>query len=429
MKTTRLLVLLALALALAGCGSGPSSSTGTGATSQGLALRGRELFGRVTPPGVVERLDGLGPAPAGFVYTQAGLWNDSWPERDGTAEDAAREAGRIVLAPGFGPEGLYALLSRSGDSGQALVLCFGRNLDPALRSVEGGQRARDALLAVQAAPPETGGANPVVVGALTPLGNPATFHALRELHPDSLTPVLHQQFWGVRAAVAEPGAGEGLQKAIKVADIGNYLSGTYGAFGMGFVSSRLQVQSLHTPAEIIEGLRLDYPGGFQGQTRVGLLRFPRDGAYALPVAYPAPAGPVVGGVYPYTGNGFTATVRANAIPEYCIPSAGRMPLAPGSTLVEVDEAGVEHLRGTWNGAQWVTPLRGAPPVPAVGMASGSWKVGGYAVEAVAQDDTRLYLASAGQPLPEGLLEDQRLVGRLEYRGWLPQGDPRLVPVR
>lgn len=432
MKTMRLLALLALALVLAGCGSTASGPSGTGATYEGLALRGRELFVQTNPPVVLELLDGLGEARATFVFAQAGRWNGSWVERTGTAEEAARAAGRIVTAPGFGPAGLYALLSRTGDDpGQALVLCFGRNLDPALQPVEGAERARDSLVAVQATPPETQGQNPLVVAALTPeLGNLATFHALRELHPDTLTPVLHQQFWGVRAAIPEPAAGEEMQKAIKLGDIANYLSGKFGAFAMGFMSSHLQVEMLHTPAEIIEGLRLDYPGGFQGDARIGLLRFGRDAAYAVPVAYPSPLGPVTGGLYPYTGNGFTATVRANAIPEYSIPSSGKMPLSPGSTLVEVDEAGVEHLRGTWNGAQWVTPLGAeAPKPPAAWLASGTYRVDGYLLEAVAQDADNLYLAFAGQALPGGLLEDQQLVGRLEYRGRLRKADPRLVPVR
>lgn len=424
------LLLLLLALLLAGCGGGTATGSGTGTTSESLATRGRLLLLRAAAPEPVRVVAAIGTLDAGrqeFVFARVGAWSYTWPERTGTADEAARSAAAIVLDPAFGPEALFRLLSRTGDDpGQALVLCFGRNLAPELLPVKGNLRARDSLVAVVATP-ETGGENPFVTAALTPaLGNLPTFHALRTLHPDTLTPVLRQEFRTVRAAVPTPEAGEPLTKALKVSAVARYLSGEFGPFAFGFVASASGTAGLRTPAEIIEGLRLDYPGGFQGETRVALLRWARDGAFPVPIAYPVPEGPVTQGEYPYTGNGFTATVRGNAIAEFAIPAPDRMPLNPGATLVEVDEAGAEHLRGTWNGTNWVVPAGAVAPRVAVQPASGSCTVAGIPLEVLARDEEYLYLGSFGRALPDELLQDQELVGRLEYRGRVRQADPRLV---
>ena len=100
----------------------------------------------------------------------------------------------------------------------------------------------------------------------------------------------------------------------------------------------------------IEGLRLDYPGGFAGETRVAQLTYPQTPSFTLLIPYSAAFGGTQTGDYPLTGNGFTATVAASAIPEWVLAD-----LAPGSTLLEVDEQGQRILRGTWTGAAWAIP--------------------------------------------------------------------------
>ena len=427
----RLLVALVLLVACL-VGAAPAGSRSV-ATREQEVQRGRAFLLATCDPDpavaarVVEQIGALGQARAELVFARVSRWSDAWPERSGTSQEASKALREIVLHPKFGAEALGALLGRTGqDPGQALVLCFARNLSPAMAPTQGELRARDALVAVQAAE-ESGGDNAPVRAALTPrLGNMPTFHALRNLAPDSLTPVLHREFWRVRAAVPAPAPGEAMQKTLKLSKIQGYLSGEFGPYIFGFVCKASQVACLRTPADHIAGLRLDYPGGFQSETRVAILRWKREGASPVPVAYPAPDGPVQGGAYPYTGNGFTGATRALALGEYCIPTADKMPLNPGATLVELDEAGGEHLRGRWNGLGWVVPPGRVAVETKVRPFSASVRVAGHALEAVGRDDQYVYLGSFGEPLPQGLLEDQQQEGRLEYRGRVRIDDPRLA---
>ncbi len=395
--------------------------------------RGRAFLLETCDPGpavaadVVARIEGLGEARSSQVFAAISYWRDVWPERNGTSGQAAEAVRDIVMHPDFGPEALAILLSRPDQApGQALVVCVARNLDPAVIPDQGTLRARDALLSFQAAD-ESAGDNAFVQAALTPrLGDMPTFHALRNLAPESLTPALRQDLRHLRAAIPPPAPGEPMQKTLKLSRLDKYLSGENGPFIFGFVCKRSQVASLRTPADHLAGLRLDYPGGFQSETRVALLRWTRDADHPVPIAYPAPEGPVQGGAYPYTGNGFTAATRALAIGEYAIPETDKMPLNPGATLVELDEAGGEHLRARWNGVAWVVPPGRVGVRPKVRPFSATVLVAGHRMEALARDDNYLYLGSFGRALPEGLLEDQDQVGRLEYRGRVRLGDPRLA---
>ncbi len=376
---------------------------------------------------VVARIEELGEPRASRVLAAISRWSDAWPQRNGTRVQAAQAVREIVLNPDFGPEALAVLLSRPDRApGQALVLCAARNLDPALVSDQGTLRARDALRSFQAAE-ETGGDNDRVRSALSPrLGDMAAFHALRNLDPQSLTPLLRQELRALRAAIPAPQPGESMQKTLKLSRLDKYLSGEYGPYIFGFVCKASQVAALRTPADHIAGLRLDYPGGFQSETRVALLRWRRNGDHPVPIAYPAPEGPVRGGAYPYTGNGFTAATRALAIGEYAIPEEERMPLNPGATLVELDEAGVEHLRARWNGLAWVVPPGRVAVKSAARPCTGTVSVAGHRLQALARDEDYLYVGSFGRPLPQGLLEEQDQVGRLEYLGRVRRDDSRLT---
>jgi hypothetical protein len=105
--------------------------------------------------------------------------------------------------------------------------------------------------------------------------------------------------------------------------------------------------------QMIEGLRLDYePGGFQGQSSVGVIEWDFDASTQVDV----PRSPGFGGnitdPYPYVGNGFAATTSGRLVPEYRAPG----PITPPNSakLYEVDQSGNKTLRAVFQDGQWVS---------------------------------------------------------------------------
>ena len=112
-----------------------------------------------------------------------------------------------------------------------------------------------------------------------------TSAAKRQTAPKRLSAIVRGELdWIVMRALEKDRQRRSPTVNALVMDVARYLSGEYGPFALGFVSVADDVASLRTPPEIIEGLRLDYPGGFQGETRVALLRWARDGAVPVPIA-------------------------------------------------------------------------------------------------------------------------------------------------
>jgi len=119
------------------------------------------------------------------------------------------------------------------------------------------------------ATPQVGGVDDTIaglVGSGTPVSSMKEFHALRNLDPTSLAPDQLARMKAIREAIPDPIDGEMMQKVIKEADIQSYLDGTFTEI-RGFVAKEADVSDLTTASDVIEGLRLDYPGGFSEPTR------------------------------------------------------------------------------------------------------------------------------------------------------------------
>lgn len=173
-------------------------------------------------------------------------------------------------------------------------------------------------------------------------------NGLRILDPADIPPRKQEAVRLARLAVPAPNPGDTIQKIIRLADLESYLDGTFPPTVGGAVAVYSQVEFLRTPEQLISGLRLDYPGGFQGETRAGALLFPLPADFQLKI----PFAPALGGdaapnlLYPFTGTGFTAYVGGRLVPELSPDSPTRLPLPVGTQLVEIDESGQRILRAT-----------------------------------------------------------------------------------
>ena len=389
------------ALLLAGCGSS-ETFTDTAAAPAPSPLASPANPGQTLLAPLNEAIAALGPEAADLLYDRAAGWDDSDPELTGTVTQA------VNAAQLMGAEQLYQLLAPMTDAGQAVVTTYGACFPD--RS-----RTRDCLTGVGALQ-QSAGRNAAVIAALSPdLNSMPKFHALRLLAAGAIPPEQRQVFKALRDGLALPANGQMVQKAIKLADMNRYLNGTFDPKAFGFAVVQTDVASLVTPAQIIEGLRLDYPGGFANETRLALLLYPQTSGFTLQTAYNAVFGGPQTGDYPFTGNGFTATTQANAIPEWVLPRSGA-DLAPGSQLVEVAENGQRTLRGTWTGTVWTTSGTVSGQTVPAGHRDRVERPARYRGQEVyvtsRAGDTAL-VASA-QPLPGGYQ-----VGRDDFRGQLP----------
>jgi len=351
-------------------------------------------------------IDALGPAQANVVYSRAALWNDSRPQLTGTVAQA------VTVSQALGATTLYQVLAPLPDGGQAVVTTIGASF---------ANQTRDCLT-VLTAPPASAPRDAEVRSLLSAdLDSPAKFNALRVLSAAGIPPAQREVFKSLRDRLALPASGQTLAKALKLTDMERYLNGTFDPKSFGFQAVASDIAGLVTPAQLIDGLRLDYPGGFAGQTRLALLYYPQLTSFTLLIPYSAPFGGTQTGDYPFTGNGFTASVQVGAIPEWTLPRSGA-DLAPGSQLIEVDEGGQRILRGTWNGRVWAggTVQARALPRERVERPATFRGVPVY----VTSRSGDLAFVSVTQAIPEGLLAEQVQVGRDEYRGQVPWAELR-----
>lgn len=416
--TRRLALLLLLTLWLIGCG-GTDAVTPAGTGIPDLISIGRQRLLQNAGAGAVQAIDSLTAEQAEFIYQNIALWDDSRVPLTGTVAEGCQGVG-VIAASEFGPGAVYQLMLPLGDSGHSTVVSFARNLDPNVPM--GRDRCRDSLTAEHAQQSFTN-RNPEVISLLTPdLATMPKFHALRQLLPGTLPDEQRAVLKQIRDQLTYPANGQLIQKVIKVGDMQNYLNGTFDPKVFGFQAVYSDVDNLVTAAELIEGLRLDYPGGFQGLTVVAAVVFFQDDTFRMIPPYRAANGGDRTDPYPFTGNGFTATVRANAIPEWILPSAG-VNLQDGSQLFLIDDQGNRTLQATFLGGGWVLAnnqrAESAPPRQRVERTA---LFDGHEVYVISSDE-QFYFVNASQDL--GLV-DQVQVGRGEYRGKVALDDARLV---
>lgn len=396
--------LILSALLLAGCGSSETyTETAAAPLPSPVPVASPANPGQTLLAALSQAIAALGPEAADLLYAAAAEWDDANPELTGSVAVA------VNAAQTMGAEQLYQLLSPMDDDGQAVVTTYGATfLEP--------NRTRDCLAGV-AALQQTTGRNAAVIAALSPdLNSMPKFHALRLLAPAAIPPQQRQVFKALRDGLPLPANGQMVQKAIKLGDMSRYLNGTFDPKAFGFAAVQSDVASLVTPAQIIEGLRLDYPGGFANETRLALLQYPQTSGFTLQTAYNATFGGNTTGDYPFTGNGFTATTQANAIPEWVLPRSGA-DLAPGSRLVEVAENGQQTVRGTWTGTAWTTPAGDiAADQPTRQRVEKPARYRGQEVYVISRADDTAFVASS-HPLP-----NSHQVGRDDFRGQLPWSD-------
>lgn len=423
----RLLVLV-FCLFFMGCGNAGLEASSL--QTVGLEpVGGRRLLAADAGNDVVAAIDALPPAESDFIYAKVYGWSDSNVPLTGTVEAAVQALASIVRQPKFGAHKLYLILSRlSPDSGQGFVSTFGQTLSAGDdTAVARAQDSLDALLSRSAIVSQN--VEPIILQNLpAEISSIQEFHGLRILDPAFLPAAKRQAMINIRNLVPNANGGETIRKIIKVSDMQNYLNGTFDPEVGGSVAQLDQTDFLLTPAQFIAGLRLDYPGGFQGQTQVAALTFPQTADFQLSIPFsPVMGGAVTGQVYPFTGNGFTANVQAQAIPEFRMPAGVRTPLAEGAQLHLIDENGESRLQGTLNAqGQWTLNGTVLSRREARHTVRRHATYRGLPIWVSSTDGNDYRVSCEGYQPPDDFFRDMHQVGPLEYLGRVPVGDSELV---
>lgn len=420
------LVLLLLSLVVMGCGSSTSLVPVTSSVNTGTV--GRNALLVAEGPDVVALIDALPVVESDFIYRTIATWSDSDIRLRGTALEAFDAVGTIVRHPAFSAHDLFLMLDRlSPDNGQGFVHIFGDNL--AFQDDSSVARAGDALTALLSDTNVVSrNVEPILLANLPPeISSIQEFHGLRILSPAFYTPGKKAGMLAARDLVPNAQSGEVIRKIIKVADMQNYLNGNFDPEVSGFVAVANQTEFLRTPEQYIAGLRLDYEGGFQGETQVSALSFPQTAEFELFPPFSPPMDGVIVQPYPFTGTGFTSNVQAQAIPEFHMPLGPRTPLPVGSQLFLILEDGTSQLQGTlnaqgvWEPGNGILTRREARETV---RRSGLYKE--VPVWVSSTDGTEYWVASAGQPLPQGFFREMSQIGPQEYVGRVLMSDPDLT---
>jgi hypothetical protein len=422
----RYLILL-LCLLLLGCGdSGFDGGTTSGGFSTPLSARNRLLIG--TGNDVVASIDALPPNESDLIYATVGTWSDSNVSLTGTSDQAIQAVGTVVRSPQFGAHDLYLILNRlSPDNGQGFLVTFGGTLSSGIdTAVARSEDSFEALLSQTNVVSQN--VEPLIEQNLPPqISSIQEFHGLRILDPGFLPPAKREGMLAVRGTVPNAVNGELIRKIIMVSDMQSYLDGTFDPAVGGFTAIENQTDFLVTPAQYIDGLRLDYPGGFQGQTQVAALSFPQTPDFEMIIPYSAPMGGMVDQTYPFTGTGFTSNVQAQAVPEFNMPSGERTPLPVGSQIFLITESGDAQLQGTLNAQGLWTLNRQILTRQAPRQSIRRHAVyQGYPIWVNSTDGQEYWVACEGSDIPGDLFDNMRQVGPGEYLGRISVSDPELT---
>jgi len=144
-----------------------------------------------------------------------------------------------------------------------------------------------------------------------------------------------------------------MRTVIKGSDIDGFISQNRDI--RGFVAKKTDAGTdvFANSDDMIEGLRLDYDGGFQGETSVGVIEWPNDATDTIDIPFGPgfSSAPLDTAPYPFVGNGFTSTTSGRLVSEY---KAGN-PIVPpeGAQLFELTPTGDKVLRAEFTGGAWV----------------------------------------------------------------------------
>lgn len=314
--------------------------------SPALPRQGEPTVGEpsVRASGALAAFDSLGPGSGRWLRERLRGWTDQRPELTGTVAEAREAMEYLSRHPSFGPKTVDTVLRRlEPRAAQAFMIGLAGTVQGEKEwAVERGQ---DALAALTA-PLELSSLDQLVETNLVGLSGLHELNGLRILELGSLPEGKRQAIRRARLSVPAPIPGQLMQKVIRLKDLERYLNGEFQPSVGGSVAVYDQVRELHTPPQLITGLRLDYPRGFYGETELAALVFPWPPEMRLRI----PFDPLLGGVlnpelvYPFTGTGFTATVKGRLVPELSLLDKERQPLPVGAELYQIDASGARRLR-------------------------------------------------------------------------------------
>ena len=177
------------------------------------------------------------------------------------------------------------------------------------------------------------------------------FNELRLKDVSSLTKSEKVVLKAIRESIPMPSADTIMQKVIPAGDITKYLNGSYTGV-RGYVTRAQDVMQLSTYDDFYDSLRLDYPNSPYNRVSdisIGVIRYTSNEISKILIPYNLDMGGNVTGAPPFTGNGFTAAINGQIIPEYQCSST--VVLSDGAQLYEVGRDGVETLRGVYSAVE------------------------------------------------------------------------------
>lgn len=221
--------------------------------------------------------------------------------------------------------------------------------------------------------PEQLEGNQRIIDAMTDNGvSKGEFNDLVTTPTDELTPPDRDLVNDVRDDIADPDGNTVMQKVIPPAyydDVKGFIQSRADDYIMdsqdwlatdrvgGAVTVAGDTAHLGTPAQIYDGLRLDYSGSPFGPDDAGthVIRFQAD--MHFPAEYETPRNSVMGGngafdswTDPFTGNGFTKAAN-DVIPEYI---AQDVTMREGAEMWEVLDDGTQRLVAVLNkDKEWI----------------------------------------------------------------------------
>lgn len=169
------------------------------------------------------------------------------------------------------------------------------------------------------------------------------FNELMVLPADLLSDADRAAMKAIRDAIPMPTEETIMQKVIPQGDIAKYINGEYKEVG-GYITKAQDVKQLKNYDDIYNSLRLDYGGSeFKPATDkcVGVIKFKTPDISKIDIPYSPDMGGNVVNKPPFTGNGFTAAINGQAIPEFRID--GFIDVDDGAELYMVTKDGVEIL--------------------------------------------------------------------------------------